>query len=75
MGIGKAPGFKLISLKEYQIGENQFNELNTYVCSIELVRVSVPVSGESRLRVDGSAQPSAFLIAATVHVMNLPVVH
>jgi alpha-D-ribose 1-methylphosphonate 5-triphosphate diphosphatase PhnM len=30
MGIGKAPGFKLISLKEHQIWENQFHELNTY---------------------------------------------
>jgi alpha-D-ribose 1-methylphosphonate 5-triphosphate diphosphatase PhnM len=30
MGMGEAPGFKLISLKEHQIWENQFHELNTY---------------------------------------------
>ena len=30
MGIGKAPRFKLVSLKEHQIWENQFHELNTY---------------------------------------------
>jgi hypothetical protein len=28
--MGKAPGFKLISLKGHQIWENQFHELNTY---------------------------------------------
>jgi len=27
---GKAPKFKLISLKEHQIWENQYHELNTY---------------------------------------------
>ena len=30
MRIGKAPGFKLISLKEHQTWENQFRELNKY---------------------------------------------
>jgi hypothetical protein len=30
MRIGRAPGFKLISLKEHQIWENQFRELNTH---------------------------------------------
>ena len=34
MGIGKAQGFKLISLKEHQIWENQFHELNTYLLFI-----------------------------------------
>ena len=29
MRIGKAPGFKFISLKGHQIWENQFHELNT----------------------------------------------
>jgi len=28
---GKAPKFKLISLKEHQIWENQLHELNTYL--------------------------------------------
>jgi len=31
MRIGEAPGFKLISLKEHQIWENQFHELNTHI--------------------------------------------
>jgi hypothetical protein len=31
MRIGKAPGFKFISLKEHQIWENQFHELNTHI--------------------------------------------
>ena len=31
MRIGRAPVFKLISLKEHQIWENQFHELKTYI--------------------------------------------
>ena len=30
MRVGKVSRFKLISLKEHQIWENQFHELNTY---------------------------------------------
>jgi alpha-D-ribose 1-methylphosphonate 5-triphosphate diphosphatase PhnM len=35
MRVGKAPKFKLISLKEHQIWENQYHELNTYRKSLK----------------------------------------
>jgi len=49
MRIGKTPGFKLISLKEHQIWENQFHELNTYEGGIE---------GHIQLDVDITSSPN-----------------